>query len=125
MGECSDYEDRVEFRGYPPEFYSILTFKHDSSICDIEWKYTPYNVTMGECSDYEDRVEFRGNYDKSECGLKFSEAKAEDTGDWTCEFEEYNKGGNRGDGAKSVGNFKVIVDVPTTTTTTTPTTTTT
>ena len=28
-------------------------------MCEIEWKRTPYNVTMGQCDDYEGRVEFK------------------------------------------------------------------
>ena len=35
------------------------TFKHAEKMCEIEWKRTPYNVTMGTCDDYEGRVEFK------------------------------------------------------------------
>ena len=35
------------------------TFKHADTMCEIEWKRTPYNVTMGKCDDYEGRVEFK------------------------------------------------------------------
>ena len=35
------------------------TFKHADTMCEIEWKRTPYNVTMGQCDDYEGRVEFK------------------------------------------------------------------
>ena len=35
------------------------TFKTNDKICEIEWKYDPYNVTMGQCEDFSGRVEFR------------------------------------------------------------------
>ena len=43
----------------------------------------------------------QGDYNNYECGLDISAAQAEDTGDWTCEFESYVKGGKRGDGYKA------------------------
>ena len=43
-------------------WYEWCTLKHADRVCDIEWKRTPYNVTMGECSDYEGRVEFKVRY---------------------------------------------------------------
>merc|ERR1719208_364301 len=106
-------------------WYEYCTFKHAETSCNIDWKREPYNVTMGECSNYEGRVEFRGDYNNYECGLKITESKAEDSGDWTCEFEQYAKALVRGDGSTSKGTFKVIVDATTTTTTTTTATTTT
>ena len=40
----------------------------------------------------------QGDYNQYECGLTISEARAEDDGEWTCEFESYVKNGKRGDG---------------------------
>ena len=39
--------------------FQWCTFKHAEKMCEIEWKRTPYNVTMGTCDDYEGRVEFK------------------------------------------------------------------
>merc|ERR550517_2319751 len=88
---------------------------------EIEWKRTPYNVTMGQCDDYEGRVEFKGDYNQYECGLTVAAATAEDDGEWECYFESYVKGGSRGSGYKAADKFKVFVELPTTTTTTTTT----
>ena len=40
---------------------------------------------------------FQGDYNNYECGLEISDADAEDNGDWTCEFEYWDKAGVRGD----------------------------
>ena len=41
----------------------------------------------------------QGVYNNYECGLSVSEARAEDAGEWTCEFESYVDGdGKRGGG---------------------------
>ena len=40
----------------------------------------------------------QGDYNNYECGLTVSEARAEDAGEWTCEFESYVKNRRRGDG---------------------------
>ena len=46
-------------------------------------------------------IQLQGDYNNYECGLDISTAEAEDTGDWTCEFESYVKGRKRGDGYKA------------------------
>ena len=46
-------------------------------------------------------IQLQGDYNNYECGLDISAAQAEDTGDWTCEFESYVKGRKRGDGYKA------------------------
>ena len=51
----------------------------------------------------------QGDYNKNECGLSVSEARAEDAGEWTCEFESYVKNGKRGDGVMArVSHLNVI-----------------
>ena len=52
---------------------------------------------------------FQGDYLNHECGLNVSEARAEDAGEWTCEFESYVKNGKRGDGVMArVSHLNVI-----------------
>ena len=100
-------------------FLQWCTFKHAEKMCEIEWKRTPYNVTMGQCNDYEGRVEFKvrifgnnllwscilyfwlkswlyafvlqGDYNNYECGLTVAAATPEDDGEWECDFESYVK----------------------------------
>lgn len=103
-------------------WYEWCTFTHLEQSCEIEWKRSPYNVTMGSC-DYIDRgAEFRGDYNKYTCGLMIPAATAEDQGEWSVNFESYVNGGSRGDGNKRSKKYVVNVELPTTTTTTTTTT---
>lgn len=103
-------------------WYEWCTFTHLEQSCEIEWKRSPYNVTMGSC-DYIDRgAEFRGDYNKYTCGLMIPAATAEDQGEWSVNFESYVNGGSRGDGNKQSKKYVVNVELPTTTTTTTTTT---
>ena len=39
-------------------------------------------------------ITVQGDYNKYECGLSVSKARAEDAGEWTCEFESYIKNGS-------------------------------
>ena len=42
----------------------------------------------------------QGRYDYYECGVEIRNAGPEDTGEWSCDLEEYIRGGERGQGAK-------------------------
>ena len=81
------------FKCTADNWYEWCTFKHAEKMCEIQWKKTPYNVTMGQCDDYEGRVEFKGEYNQYQCGLRVAAATAEDDGEWECDFESYVKVG--------------------------------
>ena len=42
----------------------------------------------------------QGQYSQYQCGVKISDARAEDSGEWSCDLEEYNRGATRNYGAK-------------------------
>ncbi len=44
--------------------------------------------------------DIQGDYNYYGCGIKISNAQAEDSGEWSCDIEEYNRGGVRNTGAK-------------------------
>ena len=44
--------------------------------------------------------DIQGDYNYYGCGIKISNAQAEDSGEWSCDIEEYNRGGERNTGAK-------------------------
>merc|ERR1712083_459743 len=106
-------------------WYEWCTFKHNGKVCDFEYKYSLGDVTTLECDSFAGRSKFQGIYKSSECGIVITNATGEDTGEWTCEIEEYWSGKTRNYGSKVTGSMQVNVEVPTTTTTTTITTTTT
>ena len=53
----------------------------------------------------ETRCYLQGNYNHYECAIEVTNAKPEDSGEWTCHMEEYYRGGNRGDSAQVNDSF--------------------
>ena len=104
--------------GYPLElwcnvddYWEWCTFSHMSSnkFCDFQWKKDPYNVTVNEC-DFEGRYDYLGDYDNYKCGIRIYQARPEDSGEWRCDLEGYNRAETvRGYGLKVRKSFRVWV----------------
>ena len=71
----------------------------------LKWENQPKKNPHCICNiqkiqEYNGNVYLQGDYNYYQCGIEISNAQAEDSGEWSCDLEEYNRGGARNTGAK-------------------------
>ncbi len=95
-------------------WWKWCTFKHAESgkVCDFQWKFEPYNVTVLDCDDFAGRFEFVGDYNNYNCAVKLTGMTGQEAGKWRCEMEEFWKGLQRGAGDIDTVEFEIEVEVP-------------
>merc|ERR1712117_383429 len=94
------------------DWWEWCTFTHlkSNKFCDFQWKSGPNNVTVNQC-DFEGRYEYLGDYDNYKCGIRIYHTMTEDSGEWKCDLEEYNRAETvRGYGEKVRKTFQVWVN---------------
>merc|ERR550517_96878 len=101
--------------------WRACSFKHADKCCkEIEW-WTSLDGAgsskTGLCDDYTKnrRVGLLPEGDNNLCGLRVTEARAEDSGEWECEYklpEQYERGGRVVAGDKAKKKFQVVVELP-------------
>jgi len=140
-GELEKQEVRVKL-GCPVDFIcttdktAACTFKRYDKLCEkIEWEKTTDSegtTTVGQCDHYGIdgnkwaisgpllRVGFKPKDGcrscMDECGLRVTEARAEDEGEWECKYELPGQSDKEGDGDKATKIFQVVVEQPQNTT---------
>jgi len=113
--------DKVVLKCKSDDHWEYCTWKHDSWVCNFEWKYSASGVRKQTCSAIGHRTDYTGIYDSHECDIELLNVTMADEGIWTCTMEQYKLGITRGYTDKAEIQLKLLKE--TTTTTTTPATT--
>ena len=112
--------DSITLSAKVDDYYEWCLFKApDGKICDFQWKKPEWNVTVLNCSDFSGRFRYAGDFNNYVCAVTIDDIRADESGEWTVELENYYNGYTRNYGYKTRAKFVVTVERPITTTSTT------